>query len=314
MSTSARPSISVVIETVNEETGPQTDLNQVLAGLAKQTYPKERLEIVVVVKQGNRALRDQLREHHPKVRVVETEHTTYYPMKTAGIERATGDIIALLDSDTVPAPVWAERIADRIESGADVVAGKTRYTPGAPFARTFDFFNFGYIQGDENGRANGFLPNNVAFRRNVILEHKFDRRIGRSGAAHLLGHQLMALGYRLVYGPEQFVSHNSYGVLEELRMRVKSGYDSVNLSRLDGDRVLGESKYVQRSSFALAVVFARRIVFDARATVRNRRDLDIPLAQIPYFLLISPLVRALEMIAALITVVKPDYFKEKYGW
>ena len=314
MSAPARPSISVVIETVNAETGPRTDLGEVLAGLAKQTYPKERIEILVVVEQGNRAIRDPLYEHHPNVRVVETANLTYYGMKTAGIERATGDVIALLDSDTVPAPVWAERIANRIETGADVVAGKTRYRSGAALARTFDFFNFGYIQGDENGRANGFLPNNVAFRRNVILEHKFDPRILRSGGAHLLGHKLMALGYRLVYEPEQRVIHNFYGILPELRMRVKSGYDCVNLSRLDPERFLTESAYLQRSSFALAIVYARRIVFDARAAIGNRRDLDISLVQIPYFFLISPLVRGLELIAALITMVKPEYFAEKYGW
>ena len=165
-----------------------------------------------------------------------------------------------------------------------------------------------------NGWANGFLPNNVAFRRNVILEHKFDPRILRSGGAHLLGHKLMALGYRLVYEPEQRVIHNFYGILPELRMRVKSGYDCVNLSRLDPERFLSESAYLQRSSFALAIVYARRIVFDARAAIGNRRDLEISLVQIPYFLLISPLVRGLELIAALITMVKPEYFAEKYGW
>ena len=314
MSTPARPSISVVIETVNEETGPETDLRQVLAGLAKQTHPQERLEILVVVDRENRPFRDKIREEHPRVRLVEALRATYYGMKTAGIEAATGDVIALLDSDTVPVAVWAEKIADRIEAGADVVAGKTRYAAGERFARTFDFFNFGYIQADASGRANGFLPNNVAFRRDVILEHNFDPRIIRSGAGHLLGHKLIALGYRLDYEPEARVTHNMYGFGEELRMRIRSGYDCVNLSRLDSERILSESAYIQRSSFNLLIVTARRIVFDVRAVIRNRPDLDIPLLQIPYFLLISPLIRGVELVAGLVTLAKPGYFEKRYGW
>jgi len=310
-----RPSISVVIETVNEENGPRTGLREVLAGLAKQTYPQERLEILVAVGRENHALRDELREQHPGVRIADAELATYFGMKTAGIDQATGDVIALLDSDTVPVPLWAEKIASCIEAGADVVAGKTRYAAGAPFSGTFNFFNFGYIQGDADGRANGFLPNNVAFRRQVILEHGFDPRIVRSGAGHLLGQQLNARGYRLVYEPAARVCHNMYGVAEELRMRVKSGYDCVYLSTLDAEQVLSESAYLQRGGgFGLLIVCARRIVFDVRTTIRKRRDLDIPLLQIPYFLLISPLIRGLELVAGLITVVKPEYFKEKYDW
>lgn len=309
-----RPLISVVIETVNEATGPRTGLREVLAALAKQAYPQERLELLIAVGRGNRALRDELRQHHPGVRIVEVERETYFAMKIAGIEQATGDIIALLDSDTVPVPHWAEKIASCIEAGADVVAGKTRYRPGAPFSRTFNFFNFGYIQGDADGRANGFLPNNVAFRRQVILQHNFDPRIVRSGAGHLLGHQLEARGYRLVYEPAASVCHNMYGLGEELRMRVKSGYDCVYLSTLDSEQVLGETRYLQRGGIGLLIVCARRIAFDVRTAIRKRSDLDIPFLQIPYFLLISPLIRGLELVAGLITVVKPEYFKQKYGW
>jgi len=304
----------VVIETVNEETGPRTGLRDVLAALAEQTYPQDRLEILVAVSRENRALRDELRAEYPGVRIAEAERATYFGMKSAGIDRATGDIIAVLDSDTVPVPGWAEKIASCIQAGADVVAGKTRYAPGRSFSRTFNFFNFGYIQGDMEGRANGFLPNNVAFRRDVILEHPFDPQVVRSGAGHLLGHQLAALGYRLVYEPGARVTHNMYGVGEELRMRVKSGYDCVYLSSLDTERVLSETAYVERGGFGLSIVCARRIVFDMRTAFQNRSDLDISLLQIPYFLLISPLIRGIELVAGLITLAKPEYFKKKYDW
>jgi len=46
----------------------------------------------------------------------------------------------------------------------------------------------------------------------------------------------------------------------------------------------------------------------------NRQDLGISLVQVPYFLLASPLVRGLEMWAALITLFRPSFFQEKYDW
>jgi hypothetical protein len=154
----------------------------------------------------------------------------------------------------------------------------------------------------------------VGFRREVIRAHGFDPRIRRSGAAHLLGHALMALGHRIVYEPEQRVCHNSYGLGEELRMRVKSGYDSVALARIDEAEVLGESGYLRRSGLALPLVFARRVWFDVRTLIGNRADLDIPLVAIPCFLLLSPLVRGVELVAGLITLVRPRYLKDRYGW
>jgi len=307
-------SLSVVIETINEEAEPKLSLDDVLEGLAAQTYPVEKIEIIVVIDRGNRPLQEHVRHTHPAVKVVETERSTYYSMKTAGARAATGDIIAFLDSDCVPVPGWAERIAARIAAGADVVAGKTRYPEGARLARTFDFFNFGYIQGNEDGLANGFLPNNVAFRRAVFLDHPFDSRIRRGGAGHLLGNTLRALGYVLAYEPGQRVTHNCYEVGDEILMRVKSGYDSVNLAGIDSEQVIEETQYLRRSSFPLLLIFVRRVTFDFRAALTNRQDLGISLVQVPYFLAMAPIMRGLEMVAAMITILRPNYFKEKYGW
>ena len=305
--------ISVVIETHNEASAPDVSLRDVLRGLARQTWPADRLEILVVVARGDASF-SSLPARHPNLRIVESDVPTYYGMKCAGIDAARGDAIAVLDSDTEPVPGWAESFARRIEAGADAVAGKTRYPKGTPFARTFDFFNFGYIQGDARGAANGFLPNNVGFRREVILEHPFDIRLRRSGAAHLLGHKLIALGYRVEYEPAMHVIHNSYGVVEEMRMRVKSGYDCVNLARFDEEEVIGESRYLRRTPLLLAAVFWRRVAFDVRAALWNREDLGISWLHVPWFLAISPLIRGLELGAGLLTLARPDYFPKRYGW
>ena len=139
-------------------------------------------------------------------------------------------------------------------------------------------------------------------------------RLRRSGAAHLLCQVLKAHGYRVVYEPNMFVTHNSYGVREELHMRVKDGYDTVNLANYDMEGVLQEAKYRRAGRAGLFIVFLNRIVFDVRAVIRNRRDLEISAIHIPYFLVVSPLIRGIELVSSLITTVRPQYFRDKFGW
>jgi glycosyltransferase involved in cell wall biosynthesis len=310
----AQPTVAVVIETVNEETEPTINLPTVLDGLSRQSYPRELTETLVVVQPDNHELLERLRSDHPHVRVVLCEDPNYYPMKTAGARAATADIVACLDSDCLPVPGWVESFVDEIVAGADLVAGKTRYPEGSPFGLTFGVLNFGYIFADAEGRASGFLPNNFAVRRDLLERHPFDPRARRSGAAHLLGHRLRQLGYKLVYQPRMRVTHSSYSPAIELQMRVKSGFDCVNLADWDESGALEEGQLIKRSPLALALVFARRVVFDVRNLLTNRRDLDIAVWQLPWFFLISPAIRALEMGAALLTIARPDYLRKKYGW
>ncbi len=309
------PLVSFVIETVNESTDPNIDLGRVLAGISRQTYPQDRIEILVVIDEKNDGMAEKLQGEHPHIKTLSVANSNYFSMKREGTYATTGEIIGLLDSDCDPCPVWIEKSIARIQKGADVVAGKTRYPSDARYGLTFSFFNFGYIQATEQGEATGFLPNNAVFRASILREHNFDPRIRRGGAGHLLGNKLKSLGYRVEYEPQMLATHNMYGLGEELQMRVKAGFDAVNLARLDADSVIDETRVLkQQNILGLFRVFVRRWLFDVRTIFRNRKDLGIRWWHIPWYLAVSPLIRSIELVAAMITVVKPDYFKLKYGW
>lgn len=309
------PLVSFVIETVNESTEPDIDLGRVLGGIQRQTWPQDRIEIVVVVDERNPALIERIRQEFPHVRTHVVKDSNYFSMKREGSFAATGEIIALLDSDCDPAPVWVERAVAAISRGAAAVAGKTRYPRGARFGATFTFFNFGYIGRQPDGQATGFLPNNAAFRADVLREHNFDPRIRRGGAGHLLGNKLKSLGYRVEYEPEMVAVHNMYGFADEMQMRVKAGFDAINLSRIDANGVIDETRILrQQSVLGLFRVFVRRLLFDIRSIFTRRADLDLRWSQIPWFLVVSPLIRTVEFVSAVITILRPDYFKRKYGW
>ena len=131
-----RPVISVVIETFNATAESAIGLRDVLDRLGEQTHGRGKIEIIVVLDEANDELAAFLRDEYPDVRTVSTPDATYYGMKVRGIRSARGDIVALLDSDTLPEKNWVEEIASSISAGADLVAGRVRYQTGAPFART----------------------------------------------------------------------------------------------------------------------------------------------------------------------------------
>ncbi len=308
------PVVSAVIETYNADSDSEISLEHVLEKLHAQTYPQESIEVVVVVDEKNAGLTRFLEERFPWVRVVLADNPSYYGMKVRGMEAATGDIIALTDADCEPPPDYVEKLARDFADGVDVVVGKVRFTPGARFAKTFDLFCFGHIKADKEGFAQAFSVNNVAFTKEIASKHPFDPRIRRSGGAYLLCRQLRAAGYKVVYDPEIAVIHDAYDLHFQMMMRIRTGYEVVNLLRLDEGDILPETKFRRLGVLAPIVSSARRCLIDLRVIVSDRRELDISIPEIPYFFVASFIIRSIEAGAGVLTIFKPNYFAERYGW
>jgi cellulose synthase/poly-beta-1,6-N-acetylglucosamine synthase-like glycosyltransferase len=315
------PFISFVIETFtlmhDYEPGVPSEgsLVKVIEALRGLSYPAESMEIIVVLDEQSEELASFLGAAYPDVKLCLMKGAEYFSMKTFGAQSARGDILALLDSDCVPYPQWAQVAAGRINEGADLVAGKTRYRPQSLAARTYGVFDFGHVQGDSRSEANCFMANNAAIRRELFLKHPFDARARRSGADYMLACELKAAGYRLLYEPALFAAHEyDIETMGFVIKRVRAGYDAVNVSRLDEAGVVGETRLSKAGPFAPFAFFLNRMFFDAARFVRNRRDLGIPVYALGYFLCASLLMRSIELIAGLITLVSPRYFKDKYGW
>ena len=311
----AMAKISVIIETYNVTPEIEIKLEHVLDRVNEQTYPKDMIEILVVLDEANTEIAGFLKGRYPDIKLVALNSSNYFSMKNYGFKFAQGDIVAFLDSDCIPCKNWADRIASTLSGGADVAVGKTRYPSDKPLAQTFDLFDFGHVQSDKNGEANCFVANNVAFKKEVFLKHNFDNRLGRSGGCYLLSRQLKVLNYKMVYDPGQFVVHE-YNIkgLGFIMKRIRLGYDSINLCRLDDKGVLAEKKFIKLGVLAPFAIFASRILFDFKRIVFNRCDLQIPVYAVPYFYIASVVMRAIEIIGGSITVARPDYFKRKFGW
>ena len=102
-----KPHVSVIIPNYNGK----RFLDTCLGALARQTYPAERLEIILVDDASTDDSVDFVQRHFPHVRVLSLEHNS--GLATAcnrGAAIARGDIIALLNNDTEVEPRWVEAL------------------------------------------------------------------------------------------------------------------------------------------------------------------------------------------------------------
>ena len=296
-------SVSVVVETVTareDSTGSlANDLQATLDGLARQSVAPDEILIVI---DGNvdAATADALRRRYPQAQLVSADAQNYFAAKNAGAAAATGDVVALLDSDCVPAPDWLEMLLTRFEPGVDGVAGYTRYSGGSFFARTLSVPDFAHVIEQETGAASGMNLNNVAFRRDVLLRHPLDARIRRNGGCYFLFNQLRAAGGRVVYEPRARTSHGFSGTLVLLKKHFDRGYDGVSVYRLDERCVLRGTRLFRRlGPIALVGLTGRRVVMDWIRMTRKRREIGISAMVIPYFCAVVVMTRSLELLGGM---------------
>jgi GT2 family glycosyltransferase len=101
--------ISIVVLTYNRKRLLRDCLNSLLA----QTYPRERLGIIVVddgSADGTREMVDFLRSRHSHVKYVYQDHKGIPAARNNGIKNATGDIIAIVADDYILEANYAETV------------------------------------------------------------------------------------------------------------------------------------------------------------------------------------------------------------
>lgn len=310
-----KPRVSVVIETITARNDASTgslvtDLAPTLKGLAKQTYPQDLIETIVVIDaELPQSIANEVRMLYPSIELVSARQSNYFAAKNAGAQASTNEIIVLLDSDCVPRPDWMENLVSRLDDGVAVVAGKTRYSGPWLRAKTYSIPSFAIVAADEGDGATGYNINNVAYRREVLLAHPFDERIRRNGGCYLQFNQLRADGLRVLYEPRAEVAH-ALGNVSYVRKHFERGYDGVNVYRYDDRAVLrGTTLFRRFGALALLPITVRRIVGDWVRLVRTRSQVGIPLVAFPYFALVSISTRTIELAGGLMAVASPRRYE-----
>ncbi len=173
------PRVSVLVPARDEE----ANIERCLRSLARQTYPQERFEVLVI---DDRSVDDTARitEHFiadkPHFRLLrytnDGKKPTYKKQALEyGIRQARGELIFTIDADTVAQPEWIERMVRQYDAHTGLVAGIITFDPASEqtlFHRlqTLEFAGIVLCGMGSVGNGNPLICNgsNLSYRREAF--------------------------------------------------------------------------------------------------------------------------------------------------
>jgi len=230
------PLVSVIIPVRDGAAG----LALCLAALAKQSYPRELLEVLVV---DNASTEDVARAlpQDPRFTILRENRPGSYVARNTGAAHATGTVLAFTDGDCVPDPGWISRgvAALSTEPRPDAVGGRIRLTfrAGRPlngpqhFEDVTGFPQRRYVEELSFAATANLLVWRAAFER----VGPFDPSL-RSGGDLSWGRRLTASGGRLGYSDDAVVDHPARDTWAELGRKTIRVAQGIADQRSDDDR------------------------------------------------------------------------------
>jgi glycosyltransferase involved in cell wall biosynthesis len=214
------PLVTVVVPVWGEAPG----LGACLDALGRQSWPPDRLEVLVVDNGAPPGAAASAAAGRPGVRLLGEEGEGSYAARNRGIAEARGEVIAFTDSDCTAAPDWVERGVARLKAtpSLGLVGGRIRLTfgdPGRPtsvelYESVASFRQESYVlRGRFAATANAFTTRAVLDRVGV-----FDARMKSLGDVDW-GVRVQEAGFGLAYAEEVRVDHPARRTLAEFRAR-----------------------------------------------------------------------------------------------
>lgn len=206
------PFVSVIVPHYSDLHG----LRLCLDALERQTYPRNRFEIIVADNnspQGEAAVSGVLGGRGKLVAVSERGAG---PARNGGVAASHGDILAFTDSDCVPEPEWmhegilALTRYDFVGGRVKVLVDDPRHmTDAEAFERVFAFDFKSYIL------RKGFTGSGNLFCSRRVFDTVGGFRVGVSEDVDW-SHRARAAGFKLGYAPTAVVGHPARRTWEEL--------------------------------------------------------------------------------------------------
>ncbi len=216
---SARPEVSVIVPTYRDG----DVLAACLDALARQTFPRERFEVLVV---DNGPTPPAPGPARPGVRWLHEPTPGSYAARNRALAEARGALLAFTDADCVPAPDWVEAGIEAFaaEAGLARLAGHVEVTVrGRVGAAALHERAFGFRQDRLAQRGTAVTANMWARREVFDAVGPFDASL-RSGGDVAWGWAAQAAGFPVRYAPAVRVAHPSRERVADLAAKARRVY------------------------------------------------------------------------------------------
>jgi O-antigen biosynthesis protein len=213
------PRISVVVCTYN---GART-LHQCLRAVQALHYPDFE---VIVVDDGSRDDSAAIARTYG-ARVISTENRGLSAARNAGMQAASGEIVAYIDDDAYPDPDWLTYLANAFRSSRHAAAGGPNIAPpgDGPIADCVVNAPGGPVHVLINDEEAEHIPGcNMAFRRQRLVEvGGFDTQFRAAGDDVDLCWRILERGWTIGFSPAAVVWHHRRNSLRSY-WRQQRGY------------------------------------------------------------------------------------------
>lgn len=206
-----QPELSIILSTAN---GPDA-LFGCLESLLNQTYPLERVELIIVDDRNNQYLAQSLKEG---------EYSKFFALKyiplsrkgpavarNTGIKNASSEILAFIDDDCVADSDWVKLILEthRLNPDKPVVGGLTYVSECENTSLVSQFLTNNSIEAGFNKKEIIFLPAcNVSIKKYIFSEYLFNESFSLPGGEDLeFFWRIFKQGHRFVWNRNIKVIH-----------------------------------------------------------------------------------------------------------
>jgi glycosyltransferase involved in cell wall biosynthesis len=205
--------VSVLIETDSVHDYDDIAFADCLAAVAGQRYPRELMQVVVVDGGKVPGLDALVARAWPGARVLRCPGGSKFEQKNAGMDAATGEIIAFVDGDCAPPPDWLATVVEELAGApADVagVQGITVLSDGF-LARELSALFYGPRRHRDGLRATRLVTDNCAFRADAVRGLRFEHATFSTVVDTLFLRRLERAGRRVIVSERLRMAHSFPG-------------------------------------------------------------------------------------------------------
>ena len=238
--------VSIIIPAYNAE----ATLAECLEACLAQTYPDRE---VIVVDDGSSDATAEIAQGYEGVTYVQQENAGPAAARNHGVRIATGDIVALTDSDCIAEPNWIEQLITGFDAEEVVAVGGTYgiANPESPLARVIHAEI--QLRHEQFGETVDFLGSfNVAYKRDMFMEiGGFDENFRTaSGEDNDLAYRLQDAGGIMRFVPTAIMNHyHPTKLYLYLKTQMNHGFWRMKLyakhpKRSGGDHYAGKADFL----------------------------------------------------------------------
>lgn len=196
--------ISVIVPFAKSE----THILDCLKSIYDADYPNDHLDVILIDNAHDDSLYEAIRCYFPDAKVIrEASLLGCDASKQAGIDAASGEVIAFTDSDCTVDSCWMNTIVQNLADGADVVTGPVHH-PHTLLRELVGISDFSDFQAATRTWVSNFPGCNFATRRETFAGRTYYQSGEMQfGSDRLVSWRLHMEGFKIRYDMQMTVRH-----------------------------------------------------------------------------------------------------------